>query len=452
MSENKLLNVIVRFHDDSEKNLQALSFCLFCLNGQDYKYIQPIIVLQGFSNDAINRVNSIADEIVWEENKPIIHNVVIERKGDYRSKLINEGFKLSTGKYLAILDFDDIIYGDAYSYLIGKLQNASNNIVATFGNIKRVDCVPMDGFLYQLKKIAPFYGNDKFDFFVENFCPIHSFVLDRTKISKKDLYFDESMSKNEDYHFLMRLIAKYEVDFSTRKKYVGEYVVRTDGSNTINSEYRDDASNIREQWDKAAETMHKLRESTLTKVKISELVFLKNGASNSHNSFDHINNLQRHIDNKEHELSTLRSEHSRLMDDFAKSNSDLIEKNIILEQLFQTAYLNEKIETNELAGYIDSIETKDGLVGFNGWAIDVETREKVLSLAVVIGNKIHSIHQTTLPRDDIAKLLSVINDSYGFFIQIPFKKIKNLDEVRVLALQKTGVIFDINRSSLTDLK
>ena len=45
--ENEQIDVVIRFHDPEKLN--DLSYCLLSLYGQTYAKVQPIIVLQGFS-------------------------------------------------------------------------------------------------------------------------------------------------------------------------------------------------------------------------------------------------------------------------------------------------------------------------------------------------------------------------------------------------------------------
>jgi len=119
--------------------------------------------------------------------RPLVLNVP-NLIGDNRSKLLNEGINISAGRYLAFLDFDDIIYADSYAYLIDNLKDNDRNPVICFGKIKRTEAIPFNSFLYLNKKLDVYNGNDKFDLFSDNFCPIHSFVID-TKIGRQNVFF-----------------------------------------------------------------------------------------------------------------------------------------------------------------------------------------------------------------------------------------------------------------------
>ena len=55
--------------------------------------------------------------------------------------------------------------------------------------------------------------------------------LDRRRVDPADIWFEEQLSCAEDYDFLIRFCAKYRSDFTQMKRYVGEYLIKDDGSN-----------------------------------------------------------------------------------------------------------------------------------------------------------------------------------------------------------------------------
>ncbi|MBP2294381.1 glycosyltransferase [Azospirillum rugosum] len=257
-NDNHTIDVIVRFHDASKG--ETLLRALFCLHGQTHPAVQPILVLQGFSNDDVQAVERLVSRFAWNERhrRPIVHNYVPPAPGDHRSRLINEGFRIGTGRYIAILDYDDVIYSHAYTHLIGRLQ-ASEAAIA-FGRIAVKHVMPLKHYEFVLATTRNnFKGSGLSDLFLDNFCPIHSFVLDRSKIAAEDLRFDETMTRLEDYDFLLRTCAKYPADFEGLDRFVGTYYWRIDGSNTVQS-YGPGAEENRRQWREAQEKIRTLKE------------------------------------------------------------------------------------------------------------------------------------------------------------------------------------------------
>jgi len=121
--------------------------------------------------------------------------------------------------------------------------------------------------LYQRdKRVLP--GRDRFDLFDRNFCPPNCCLIDRERIEPADLAFDERFSKHEDYLLLVRLAAKYACDFGGVGMAVGEYQLRSDGSNTI-SNAGDPAMDA--DWRLADAQIERAFESVVARVPITEL-------------------------------------------------------------------------------------------------------------------------------------------------------------------------------------
>lgn len=258
MPNNRTIDVIIRFHDASKSD--TLLRALFCLYGQTYEAVQPLLMLQDFSAEKIEAVERLVDRLAWNERRrrPIVHNYVPATKGDHRSRLINEGFRAGQGRYIAILDYDDVVYGHAYEHLVGRL-GASNAAIA-FGRIAVKHVYPLTHYEFVLSTTRnTFNGNGLNDLFRDNFCPIHSFALDRSKIAEEDLRFDETMTRLEDYDFLLRTCAKYPADFEGLDRYVGTYYWRVDGSNTVQSYQGPGAEENQRQWQAARERIDQLK-------------------------------------------------------------------------------------------------------------------------------------------------------------------------------------------------
>jgi hypothetical protein len=254
--DNPTIDVIVRFHNPEKSD--NLSRALFSLYGQTYRAVQPLLILQDFSLDELEALERLIDGFPWNQRRrrPSVYNYIPDVGGDYRSALVNKGFGAGQGRYIAILDYDDVVYRHAYEHLIHRLT-ASNAAIA-FGRIAVKHVYPLGQFEYvQSTTRVDFKGDGLSDLFRYNFCPIHSFVLDRTKIAAEDLYFDETMTRMEDYDFLLRICVKYRSDFKGLSHYVGTYYWRIDGSNTIDP-YREVEDGQRD-WDVARERIHALK-------------------------------------------------------------------------------------------------------------------------------------------------------------------------------------------------
>lgn len=221
----------MRLHDSTR--ILYLRRALFSLVCQDYRPLSIYIVTQRFSESEVRKLHS--DLCTTLALDPLISFKVLNystpEPGDARSALMNLGIRATTGRYLAFLDYDDVIYPTAYSRLIDELQ--IRRCAIAFGKVllKRVDV--FEDTLIVERREQRFVGKNVLDLFRANFCPIHSFVIDRSKLSDNELWFDESLSRAEDYEFLLRICAVHEASFLPYEKAVGDYFYRNDGTNTV---------------------------------------------------------------------------------------------------------------------------------------------------------------------------------------------------------------------------
>jgi hypothetical protein len=225
------LDVIVRLHDPTR--IAELSRCLFSLVCQVYQPIRINLCTQRFSatqqEDLRRDIQDVLE--ISPETQFQVLNFENRHPHDARSCLLNLGLKKTAGRYVAFLDYDDVIFPQSYQMLIDELKASGAAIAFGRINVKHVNVY--ENFVFVDRKETPFKGNDKIDLFRGNFCPIHSFVIDRSKVEPDDLYMDPNLTRNEDYDLLLRICAAYPASFRLKEKSVGDYYYKDDGSNTI---------------------------------------------------------------------------------------------------------------------------------------------------------------------------------------------------------------------------
>jgi hypothetical protein len=118
------MDTIVRFHDVSR--LMELERCVFSLIGQSYRPLNIILATQRFSDSdtevirtALTRMIDGDDEVTltilnWDQAEP----------KDARSELLNLGLRSARGRYLSFLDYDDVLYPEAYELLVSRLKES----------------------------------------------------------------------------------------------------------------------------------------------------------------------------------------------------------------------------------------------------------------------------------------------------------------------------------------
>lgn len=225
-----LLDVVVRFHDI--ERIGELDRCIFSLVCQSYRPLRINVMTQRFSPEAIARLEDALQPLL-EIGAPLDFRVLNYSEPeplDARSALINAAITLTDGQYLAFLDYDDVIYAEGYEALVTQLRESGDAIAFACVASKFVSVDPYVSIT--LEKKLHYRGNGAIDLFFDNFCPLHSYMLDRSKVDSADIYFDESLSVLEDYDFLLRICSRYRSNFVLKDFVIGDYYFKDDGSNT----------------------------------------------------------------------------------------------------------------------------------------------------------------------------------------------------------------------------
>jgi hypothetical protein len=231
------IDVIVRFHDITA--LAELDRAIFSIVGQQYRPIRIILALQRFTEEQENRVRSALAPLL-RLAKGIDLAIVNYRDAmprDARGALLNAGVSAASGRYLAILDYDDTMKPHAYSTMIPHLRNCGAAIAFARTPIANIE--DHQDFYYVTGKAHPFEGEGLPDLLEGNFCPIHSYVMDRHRIPRDLLHFEESLAIEEDYEFLLRLCSRVISSFELLNVDIGIYNFKSSQSNTFSSENSD---------------------------------------------------------------------------------------------------------------------------------------------------------------------------------------------------------------------
>jgi len=266
------VSCVVRFHDIS--CIDYLERALHSLHSQVDVAVKPIIVLQRFSVDEQKDIEALVERNWYFSchQQPSIINFQDDLPKDARSKLMNLGIEChleSGNEYLAFLDYDDFLYSQAYKTLVETLENKV--AVIAFATVELAKVVPMVGHDFMFEMSKPFVGSNKLDLLRDNFCPLHSYVINTDRISKEFLFFREEMSRVEDYEFLIRVAGNHPCDFTNLDTSIGCYVMRSDGSNTTPK--RDGSDDDKEKvgvWKQNVNLLNKLKTETEVKLFASD--------------------------------------------------------------------------------------------------------------------------------------------------------------------------------------
>jgi len=251
------LDVLVRFHDPStQSELRQAVFSLVCA---DYRPLRIHIITQRFTSAQVEHVVKELEPTVAIDDSVALQvlNYSRDLPIDARAALLNHGIFKTRSRYVAMLDYDDVILPDAYLHLTGLLKGSQASVA--FGKIAVKYKSVFEDAIITTNRIFLYGGKALQDLFRENFCPLHSFVIDRLRIQKEDLFFEQQLCRLEDYDFLIRTAAKYDFVFSDQV--VGDYYHKNDGTNSSLFSPNPSAENI-VAWDEARHFVEKRRCST----------------------------------------------------------------------------------------------------------------------------------------------------------------------------------------------
>lgn len=267
MNSQVILSTIVRISDS--KYLWQLEEALFSLANilgiQGRR--EAVVVTQGLSVAAKSSVMQIRKFLLSENFQIKIIHTDFPSGVDEREKLLNIGVEKSRGRFLCFLDYDDLIYPEAYAALSARLRESNAGIV--FGKVRVARAERRDKFSYLSRYEYPFDRERTiFELWRDNFCPIHSFLID-TKIIKKNLiHFEHGLKRAEDYALLLKLTARFGAVFC--EHLVGEYQYRDDGTNTVQTTSIESNKKLSE-WVKAKERIDRIKQELKPEISLHDI-------------------------------------------------------------------------------------------------------------------------------------------------------------------------------------
>lgn len=237
-SVNHRISIGVRFHDISKLNF--LRRCLISIDAQSSVHPHIYIVTQDFSPSSLEAVKDLlAQCLAINGSTYTLINVQNPNGLDLRTKLLNKivqaHYADSISSYLCFIDYDDLWYSHALKTLLSPLLNTS--FVMSYADIHLAD-VWTDGQIFYLRDLFDrqmISKKNKSDLLKGNFLPLHSYMFDTSKISQDLFVYDESLSRNEDYDFLIRLASDNPVTRAVSNRLIGLYNFYTCDDGAINT-------------------------------------------------------------------------------------------------------------------------------------------------------------------------------------------------------------------------
>jgi hypothetical protein len=232
------VSVGVRFHDISKLNF--LRRCLISIDAQSSVHPHVYLATQDFSPSNLEAVKDLLEKcLAINGSTYTLINVQNPNSLDLRAKLLNEivhaHYADSRSSYLCFIDYDDLWYSHALKTLLSPLLRTS--FVMSYADIHLAD-VWTDGEIFYLRDLFDrqmISTKTKSDLLKGNFLPLHSYMFDTSKISQDLFVYDESLSRNEDYDFLIRLASSNAITRAVSNRLIGLYNFYTCDDGAINT-------------------------------------------------------------------------------------------------------------------------------------------------------------------------------------------------------------------------
>ncbi|GEM_PF-996116 len=217
MNGNRI-SVVIRFH--SLAALEQLEQCLFSVCLQNTEDIEIIVVVKNFDQAQKSIVEEVCLGQPWLF-APIVKIVDCNATDDHdtRAEALNVGITSASGRYIAFLDYDDVLYHQCYETLKKLLQESK--AILSFGRTRLAVMETIGDKPYVIsKKKWFFWGDSRRDLWKGNFIVIHSYMIDKERLPIP-LLVDTTFTRLEDYALLLRL--SVEGDFAKTEDAVCEY-------------------------------------------------------------------------------------------------------------------------------------------------------------------------------------------------------------------------------------
>ena len=206
-----LLSVVILF--DYPFDVQALDEALFSVAVQDWDRIEVVVALPDVGLQPRRDVEAAILSQHWPAMTPWkIVSVSAPSQRTISANLMSAGLFHATGRYVAFLHHQDIIYHHAYKSLIGRLDES--DAVVAFGGVRlaRHACGPRHW--HVLTKQAVRASVSRLTHLIDGPAAVHRFVVDRHRLSPDDIRFDNPASSLATNVFLLRLALHPKADFS----------------------------------------------------------------------------------------------------------------------------------------------------------------------------------------------------------------------------------------------
>ncbi|RAM61655.1 hypothetical protein RB25_21865 [Herbaspirillum rubrisubalbicans] len=226
----------------------------------DWPALEVVVVYQGPENEQWQDLQKLPEEFPTLTVRVLTNPAT----GDRRAQNLNIGWEHAQGRYLGFLDDDDTVASNHVALLVGAMQASGKTWAYAQVTLRKENEA-----LEMVSESQPFrrHAFSLKSLWTENFLPIHSFLIDRSKLNVALVRhpFHEDLDRSEDWDFLLRLAFYHEP--AVVDEFTATYHVSTGNRNTnlslMNGTDNDERERLnREAWARC-KTIVEARKKTL---------------------------------------------------------------------------------------------------------------------------------------------------------------------------------------------
>ncbi len=234
-SLDPFLSVITRTQG---KRIEALTETLLCLTAQTNTDFEVIVIGHKLTNDGRIAVEDVINELPsWMKQK--VRLIKVDHGN--RTTPLNVGFEAAKGKYISILDDDDIVFDNWVEEFYNLYKKFPGTILHTYSLVQKWEEIDYYG-NKALRACGSFDNTYCRDFNLleqvkNNFCPTMSYACPSYPFKKLGIKFNEELSTTEDWDFLMKTAFLTGVSDSNKVTSIYRIWTNTENSYSEHSSY-----------------------------------------------------------------------------------------------------------------------------------------------------------------------------------------------------------------------
>jgi lipopolysaccharide biosynthesis protein/SAM-dependent methyltransferase len=224
------VTTVIRFHRHGDRKL--LRRALYSLLAQSDCVVRPWLALQDFSDEECEALRDELAVLPFDSSvSPVIRRFTSTPEcSDQRSAMLTESLKEIRSGLVTFLDYDDVVFPDAYGELAARLRQTGKN--ATFGRVYSTIVDNRTNLIVARNRVYD-WGHTWEDFFKLNIAPIHSFMVNLDLVEVQQIKYFPDMKFLEDYYLTLQIFSPTGTDWGSLRRdfFVGDYITRRGGEN-----------------------------------------------------------------------------------------------------------------------------------------------------------------------------------------------------------------------------